>query len=46
MNKIIIPVAKPRNRFVVLAKLRHGGRHHGPNQRQAAKRDDRRLQDV
>jgi hypothetical protein len=43
MNKIIIPVAKPRNPLVALTRTRKAGAH-GQNRRQG-RRDERRLAD-
>jgi hypothetical protein len=43
MNKIIVPLSKPRNPLVAMTKFRKAGSH-SPKRRQAA-RDNRRLQD-
>lgn len=43
MNKIIVPIAKPRNPLVALARTRKAG-FHSSNRRQG-RRDERRLQD-
>jgi hypothetical protein len=43
MNKITIPVAKPRNPLVALTRSRKAGSH-AQNRRQG-RRDERRLQD-
>lgn len=43
MNKIIVPVAKPRNPLVALTRSRKAGSH-AQNRRQG-RRDERRLQD-
>jgi hypothetical protein len=43
MNKIIVPISKPRNPLVALTRTRKAGSH-ASNRRQG-RRDERRLQD-
>ena len=42
MNKIIVPIVKPRNPLVAAVKFRKGGKHKTGDRRQAAKRELRK----